>query len=233
MAKLKEYLGALIGDINHARVLADLESAKIAQIYAQNELLKHFSIPRFRAQDIELDIPIAIDGFETQGKKDFEPIDNRSFNSATYNTFKDVAKVDAFSRITARIINNKISNNTKSLESKIKARYEFKEVFMEFLNQSREAFYLAVEKDNIKLKNIKESQRNLELMLRKNLMPQIKTRHENQDIENTNVIVEAAKLREIPDKNIIKIKIKLFEDGMEWHSTKNEQGENLNKLLPE
>ncbi|MFO7869396.1 MAG: hypothetical protein R6U95_08890 [Bacteroidales bacterium] len=233
MVKLKEYLGALIGDINQARVLADIESAKISQIYAQHELLKNFSIPRFRAQEIELDIPIAIEGLDTLGGKDFEPIDNRSFISITYTTLKNVAKVDSFSRNSAKLLNSLIAENTKLLESRIKAKHNVKESFQEFKKEMQTAFLNAVENDKITISDTKTSIQNLDILLDKNLLSRIKTRVENQDIENTNVIVEAAQLREISHEHIIKIKLKLYEDGMEWHTSKNQDGTDVNQLLPE
>jgi len=42
-------------------MMADFESARIAQDYAQDELLKTFSVPRFRLPDVELTVPVAVE----------------------------------------------------------------------------------------------------------------------------------------------------------------------------
>ena len=60
MITLEEYLGTLVVNLAQARVLADIESAKIAEAYASNNLLKHFSIPRMKIEEVELVIPVAV-----------------------------------------------------------------------------------------------------------------------------------------------------------------------------
>jgi hypothetical protein len=70
MVNLGDYLGQLLAELTIARTQADLEAVRIAELYANHELLKHFPIPRLRVHDIELDIPVVINKTEdppTQG----------------------------------------------------------------------------------------------------------------------------------------------------------------------
>ncbi len=60
MPKLGEFIGALLSDAVQARVRADLESVKIAEVYSGHELLKHLSVPRFRLPDITVDLPVLV-----------------------------------------------------------------------------------------------------------------------------------------------------------------------------
>ncbi|HEX8549751.1 MAG TPA: hypothetical protein VF691_22515, partial [Cytophagaceae bacterium] len=50
---------------------------------------------------------------------------------------------------------------------------------------------------------------------------------------DTNVFIEASQLREIPRQNIIYMKMKIREDGMEWAVSENRNGEVESRLLPE
>jgi hypothetical protein len=58
---LSDYIGALLAEITNARVQADLESARIAQLYASHPLLQHFAVPRMRLPNVSLDLPVAVD----------------------------------------------------------------------------------------------------------------------------------------------------------------------------
>jgi hypothetical protein len=61
MPLLGDYLGALLAEITNARLQADLESARLAQLYASHPLLQHMPVPRFRLPNVVLDLPVAVD----------------------------------------------------------------------------------------------------------------------------------------------------------------------------
>jgi len=60
MPRLGEVLAALLYDAAQARVRADLETVKIAEVYSQDPLLKNMPVPRFRLPDIIVDVPLLI-----------------------------------------------------------------------------------------------------------------------------------------------------------------------------
>ena len=61
MPALGDYLGLLLAEITNARLQADLESARIAQLYASHPLLQHMPVPRFRLPNVTLDLPVAVE----------------------------------------------------------------------------------------------------------------------------------------------------------------------------
>lgn len=61
MPALGDYLGTLLAEITNARLQADLESARIAQLYASHPLLQHMPVPRFRLPNVTLDLPLAVE----------------------------------------------------------------------------------------------------------------------------------------------------------------------------
>lgn len=64
MPKLGEFIGALLSDAVQARVRADLEAVRIAEVYSGHELLKHLPVPRFRLPDITVDFPVLVSAVE-------------------------------------------------------------------------------------------------------------------------------------------------------------------------
>jgi hypothetical protein len=62
MPALGDYLGALLSEVTNARLLADLETARIAQLYASHPLLQHMPVPRFRLPTVSIDLPVAVEG---------------------------------------------------------------------------------------------------------------------------------------------------------------------------
>jgi len=60
MPKLGEFIGALLSDVVQARVRADMEAVRMAEVYSGHELLKHLPVPRFRLPDITVDVPVLV-----------------------------------------------------------------------------------------------------------------------------------------------------------------------------
>ena len=121
MANLQDYLGTLVASVNQARVLADIESANIAEQYAQHRLLKHFSIPRMKMQNVEFTIPIAIEEVETSEPIDYQPIDNKAFVSQAYDELTNVYQVRSFDRASSLRIRKALYFEADELEKRLKS----------------------------------------------------------------------------------------------------------------
>jgi hypothetical protein len=59
---LSDYLGFIFSEIVRARSITDAESKRIALIYKDDEILKNFSVPRFKIPEMELAIPVLVSG---------------------------------------------------------------------------------------------------------------------------------------------------------------------------
>jgi hypothetical protein len=64
MPYLGDYLGHLLSEIATARVQADLETVRMAELYASHPLLRHLPVPRFRLPTLTLDVPVVIEDVE-------------------------------------------------------------------------------------------------------------------------------------------------------------------------
>ena len=59
---LADYAGYIFIEIVKAREMADRHSRALADVYAQDPVLKHFSVPRFKVPKMVLTIPVLISG---------------------------------------------------------------------------------------------------------------------------------------------------------------------------
>jgi hypothetical protein len=64
MPNLGDYLGHLLSEITIARMHADLEALRVAELYAGHPLLKHMAVPHFRLPDVHVDVPVVIQDVE-------------------------------------------------------------------------------------------------------------------------------------------------------------------------
>ncbi len=228
MPLLKDYLGSLVSGINQARAMADIESAKIAEAYASNAILKNFSIPRFKASNIELDIPIAIDTLEEVEEKNYQPIDNKSFNAHAYSVFKNVLKVDSFNRKESDLLRKRIAVETDTLEKNLKAKEDITKSLHRYASGLTTFFINDVVAD--KKNTVREK---LLRGLQDTLISKIQEPKKTIDMDNTKVLVQSHQLKDIPTESIVRIKMTLIEDGMEWQAIEKDDGTVEQKLLPE
>lgn len=60
MPSLGEFLGALLSDAAQARIRADVETVRLAEVYNQDPYLRNLPVPRFRLPEITVDVPMLI-----------------------------------------------------------------------------------------------------------------------------------------------------------------------------
>lgn len=106
MAELQGVLGGILRDLTRGRAMGDLTSFEVAQMYRQNELLATFSIPRFRIDDVEIELRFALDT-PVRSQPEFTRLpDEKSAEiergadqvvERTYEEFPELAKSKQFS----------------------------------------------------------------------------------------------------------------------------------------
>lgn len=231
MPKLNEYIGSLVSSVTSARMMSDIQTVKVAEEYAKHDLLKHFSIPRLRIDEIEMTIPIALDKIE-ETPHPFEPINSVEFNSVVYNKLINILGFSKLPGEISRNVRSEISKLTKTLDQNIRLTKNLtplkifaRELTAKILGLKKQ--YPYVERDlktEIEIEALPEH-------LEKILLPEIKSAPQN--FADLNVIVEAHRLREQKPENIIQIKLKISEEGLEWDKMETAEGKIEKKLLPE
>jgi hypothetical protein len=232
MAKLSDFLGRLVSSISDARVNSDMQSVEIAKEYANDELLKHFAVPRMRIDKVEINIPVAIDKLSEGNQEVYKLIDNKRFSSTAYRIIVQIFERFDLDKLLYNLpskeLENFIAEQTKLLETNIlvdDALNEFSKIILEKIIS-----YSDAKSKRLIKANFSELEYNITNELRSTL---IKNQSENKVLESLQVIVEADKLREIKPENIIMIKFTLSEQGMEWIKIEDKDGNFSSKLMPE
>jgi predicted Fe-S protein YdhL (DUF1289 family) len=241
MTNLKDYLASLVSSISHSRAMADIQSVEIAKMYASDELLKHFSVPRMKIGDVELTIPVSINELQKSSSQNDQPIDNTSFMSKVYKEIKNVFQVSSLKDDVHHLIKKKIFTNTDALEKDIKSGKDLSKSVEKFAKEVSSYSLGEIQKrggsevaERIKT-NEEEKKRVYE---RLNERIHVLSKREVQSQENLRtqdvfVAVEADKLRERDPKSLLTIKMVIREESMTWETMEDDEGEKTSTLTPE
>lgn len=235
MATLNEYLGGLFSSISEARVMADVQSAQVAEQYAKHDLLKHFSIPRLRIGDIELTIPVAIQGLTERTDWQLDPIGNAEFKRATirelaryvgYVQLPPLAEQRASSALDARIpeLVREIRDTGDVHKSLYNLAYWAVEEFQRIVKDT------GMRGDAIeRIFAVDEAVRHFHEFG----LGLVKGAVEKPQIDQLTVVAESELLRNQRPEDIIRIRMRVNEDGMEWQTLQRDDGTIERKLVSE
>lgn len=230
MTKLNEIIGSIVSSLADAKMMSDVQTAKIAQAYSEHHLLQHFSVPRMRIDDIELTIPIAVESGYEKVKITYEELDIEQFNSIVYRILTSLNSSKLSVTLSQRI-QQEISRQTKILESDVKKALNLTP--LKSFSRNIVNYYIdAISGINLDSKG-RFDRSEISGSLEKQLTEQFKMVREEKTLETLDVIVEAHRLREFRSENIVHIKIKMSESGMEWNIFEDAEGNVKKKLLPE
>ena len=238
MAYLNEYLGAIVAHLSQARVLADLESARIALTYADNDLLRHFSIPRMKIDDVELTIPLAISELEMPTDRDVKPLDHKAITALTHSEILSsfgtrslpAEASDSVRKEIAVPVENLIARVNKDKSENPVAEYVSEVV--EIVNRKIASF---VEKGLIKDQDVqkwREISERFKTALGQKVKREIANAATNPSLGILKVIVESDRLKEKAPGTLVTIKMKISEEAMEWERLKDDNGNIISKLMP-
>lgn len=234
MIKLNDYLGSIVASFTNAKIMSDLQTVKLAEEYAKHDYLKHFSIPRMRIDDVEMTIPIALDEIENISKPPVIGFDSLKINTLVYSFLLEKFGVLKITKEPSRLLQTETAKQVGVLEKQIKLANSHdpvsgfsKEIVVNFLRIIEK--YALVNKEVLAKMNIDLIIKDLIAVVTK----EISINKEVEALANLNIVVEANKLRELKSENLIFIKLKISENGMEWSRSENANGEIESKLLPE
>jgi|688.fasta_scaffold148504_4 hypothetical protein len=246
MAKLHDFLGGLASSITDARVNADMQSLRIAEEYAKDDILKHFSVPRMRIDSVELHIPVAVDQLKENSQKVYKPINKAAFTQKIIDQILAAFPSRLQSAETTKKLDSAADSTLKpaveirvnTLDSALKHGQSQNSIdqFSKDIASVATEFFTTFSKENginMLSRDLKTMLTTLPKELDRVLNENIVFEREKISLDSIDVIVESHKLREINPQHIITIKMTLSEQGMEWVNMENQEGKVVNRLLPE
>lgn len=66
MPYLGDYIGHLLSEVTIARMQADIEAVRVAELYASHPLLRNMPVPHFRLPNLDMEVPVVIKQVEEQ-----------------------------------------------------------------------------------------------------------------------------------------------------------------------
>ena len=232
MPNLGDFLGHMMSEITIARMHADLESLRIAELYANHELLRNMPVPRFRLPDVSLDVPVVINemddttpGKPTRGGVDFETI-RKSFDKSLALVIKN--KRIRLKPEQRKNLNQVIDKAIESIEQPLEVDVDTNRI-ADLLSRvaTKSLTEILAPRDKAGTKRIKDFSKELKAGVRIAL---IKTRTPPPRLS---VLVTTSEIREAgPDEVITHLRLKISEESMEW-TTIDTDGEMKERLIPE
>lgn len=234
MPTLNEYLGGIFSSITDARVMADVQTVQVAEQYAKHDLLKHFAVPRMRIGDIELTIPVAIEGLSELSGYQLDPIGNDEFKRVAARELARSVGYTELPPMPAQRLRTALDQRTEMLIENIRGK-DMTDAFYGFATSiAAELFHIGEEarlhdgKFPGQYKPEYSAGRMLELCA-----GLIQGVVDKPRLDQLSIIAESHRLREQRPEDIVRIRMTISEDGMEWQTIERDDGTVERKLLPE
>ena len=232
MPYLGDYLGQLLSEISMARMQADLETVRLAELYAAHPLLRAMPVPHVRLPDVDLEIPVLIKASEVP----------RAGESARGGiALADVSR--KFDEVLTQHLSKtgiKLSNDeTKKLRAALDERLASTGAPTEV---SIDAHRIADDLSSTALRVVRELRPEPDTA-KPGLSPKIKAEfQETVRLEflklrtpppRLTVLVTSAEIREAGTaENLTRLRLKVSEQGVEW-TTIELEGVQHDRLVPE
>lgn len=231
MVNLGDYIGHLLSEVTIARVKADLEAVRMAELYSSEPLLRNFPVPRVRFSNIEMSVPMRIaDVKELMKDETVSKIDTPTLIRLSENI---IAKELKSKNITLTQRENQVIKRRLKAKSDDIKNIRERGVSMDNIskNLSGEIFSSLTDLSSVKSKltekEITDLNRGIERKIKEEL---INLRHKPARIKIlplTNEVKEVEK-----PENLVIMKITLNEDALEISSIEDEEGKR-DILVPE
>ena len=231
MPLLGDYLGQLLSEIAMARMRADLETIRLAELYATHPLLRTMPVPHLRLPEIDLDIPVLIRASE-EPREGASPRGGASFAvmrqkfDEVFVTYLATARI-ALSPVEARRLRAALDER--------EAAGVPTEVSVDVSRVADDLIATALRiLDEVKPRPIEAEPlipASLEAELRDAL--RIEFLKLRTPPPRLSVLVTSAELREAGTaENVIRLRLKVSEQGLEWTTTAPD-GRRPDRLVPE
>ena len=225
MINLSDYIGQLLRELTIARVKADLEAARVAELYSQHELLKHFPIPKIRLSEFEVELRFLILGAEndSEDKAVVKRIgaNFKSFASDVIKRKKIKLSRDARSKL-GRMVDAKVLE----IEASITRRFDLPSIatIMALILEK------VLKENDIDRDAIREAREETEKLTRDSILDELAGK------PRLRVAVTSKELKEADPESITTLSLRAKEEGIEWTqiASKSEDGkESVWRLVPE
>jgi hypothetical protein len=229
MPYLGDYLGHILAEITIARMHADLEALRVAELYASHPLLRSMPVPRFRLPNVEIDAPVAIQRVEEEAEQ--EPARGTPTLAAMRSAFDRVLEDQIPGGIRRELelkreLKGALDGTLLSLSQPLEVAVDVGRAAREFAAVAANAMEASGKLD------LDSSRQDLEARLQKAAHQEFMNLR--KPIPRLDVRVTTGEIRDSgPIESVTRIKLRISEEGYEWASIESENGTTIDRLVVE
>ena len=218
MPKLGDYIGHLLSEITIARMRADIEAVRVAELYADHPLLRNMPVPRFRMPNVEMDVPVVVKELEEPIDEEFSrgdpPIaEMRKLFDKVFTT------VLAKERLTLTAANKQKLKTV--LDQRVSALTRPSEVAIDMIRVCRDFSQNTMKT----LEGVIKPEKRAEFEEKLNDTLRIELIKVRTPPTRLNVLITTAEVREAgPDEVITRLHLKISEEAFEWTTIESDKG---------
>jgi len=213
MANLGDFLGNLMSEITLARMQADIEAVRIAELYASDPILSHLPIPRFRLPNIEIDVPIIIKGSEglRKGFSNSGPQLAKEMHSTFKNVLTKFLKDESIrmKSVTRLEMNKVIERNLESFTTHQTVASTINQI-SDTLSETVSKALTEPTKDAAQKTRIEELKESLKTRLRTEFLKLI-----NPPVR-LEVQIATSEIKEAGNDSVTRLNLKIIEEAFDW-----------------
>ena len=226
MPLLGDYISSLVSSVTEARAKADIQSANVARLYLKDDLLRNFTVPHMKIEEITMDVPIAID---------------YASGDTVINYYLDVdSATEAVIKIFLKLSSQNNSSQTVNLDAIrtiIKEKVQLLKNDVERVQNldtlRSKATEIADESYNSYFRERLFDKREFGPTLISAIESTLRTEFITTELDAVGILADASRLKEQSPQSIINIKIKMVEESMTWAIGEGDNKEVKAKLIPE
>jgi hypothetical protein len=229
MPDLGQVIGTLLTSLAHARRMADEETAAIAEYYRSNPLLQGMSLPRIRVPELTIDLPMLIESHE-EGEPSV-PQDSKVVHEAIMNELvlaaerENLQLTEGFKKAFER----EIKAHLESLSSKATA--EGSHLRESTVRAVDTALARTVSREKTK-RFSRDQHQSIATALRQKASEVALKKAGIPSVIKASVVTSEVKEFSAAG-NVVRLKLVLREEGLEWSVSDNPDGTTTRKLAPE
>ena len=226
MNDIGDILGSLMTGLIRARHAADEQTAALAELYKDNPLLEGLSVPRIRIPELTVDLPLLIES-HSEGEPGalndpahiVDATNTRLKNTLALNNIKlSPAFQKSFSESAKQRLTDMQANAAGAVSRELVSR-SVQEAFVDTLK--RTGTELSPQERSAIVRDIR-AEAGFQAVAKQAVSPKILTNIRTADVKD-----------KATGASVVRLKITLSEEGVEWATQSSEGGGVVRTLVPE
>ncbi len=232
MPYLGDFIGHLLSELTNARVQADQETLRMAELYAGDQLMKNMPIPRFRMPNVTIKVPVAVKEIESAaegGVSRDQALDSIRESADKLIEAQSKSSGIRFLSSEQKLLKQSLDQSILTFKAGEKAPLRITPVIDEMVSKVVDALRKSPQKGGtLKATSLEKFANDLKSSMQREFTRFLVAP------PRLNVLATTAELREAgPVEILAQLEFTISEEGVEWSSIQQEGEASKQLLIPE